>query len=254
MKMNFVVKYKAKEWDEIIGNKKVVERIRSNVESNNIQHMIFCGRAGIGKNTTFDVMVDKLGWSSINRFNASDDRGIDFIRGKIKSLSMYGTPDGNPRIILMDEGDGLTKDAQGSLKPMMEDMKRSGKCYIVFLANNPEKFIQPIKSRCDIFNFRPVNPEEIANKLMFIANKEKIDMTSEAINKIADLSGGDVRAAINMLEGLSKLDRKITDKDIESSTVEYSLDNLISSILAKDFYGSSKLVLSLLDYQVNIQQ
>jgi DNA polymerase III delta prime subunit len=245
---SFIDKYEPKEFDDILGNKSIIEKISSSIENEKMNHMIFAGKPGIGKNTTFNIIEKKLkekGWES-KRFNASDDRGIDFIREEIKKLGVSRTFKNKPRIVLMDEGDGLTRAAQDSLKPMLEDMKRNDTCYILFMANNPEKFTSPIKSRCWIFEFKPVPANEIYIRLKEISKKEDILITDKAIEKIAELSLGDVRSAINSLEEVSTLGRKITENDIETPTLEINLSNLITYIMNKDFKESSKLIYEIL--------
>ncbi len=217
-------KYRPKKLDEIIGQKNVVKRLKQFVKNKNLPHVLFAGPAGIGKTSCALAIAQQLygdDWS-LNFFelNASDERGIDVIRGKIKDFARTMPLGEAPfKIIMLDESDALTREAQQALRRMMEKYTRT--CRFILSCNYSSKIIDPIQSRCAVFRFKPIDKEDILMHLSEIAKKEKLKISSDVkVNEnpvflaIHDASEGDMRKAINLLQSCSVVEGKITSDTV----------------------------------------
>ncbi len=145
--------------------------------------------------------------------NASDERGIDVIRTKVKEFARTKPIGDIPfKIIFLDESDALTADAQNALRRIME--KFSNVCRFILSCNYPSKIIPPIQSRCAVFRFSPLKKEDIAKKLKEIAEKENLKLTESGLDAIIYVSEGDLRKAINVLQTAAALSNVIDDEII----------------------------------------
>lgn len=224
-------KHRPQTFEDIVGQKEIVKRVKALVESKNIPHMLFSGPAGIGK-TTLAIVVAKQthGKNWKNNFlelNASDNRGIDTIRIQVKDFAKTMAIEADaPKIILLDEADALTKEAQQALRRTMETYSNS--CRFILSANTPSKIIDPIKSRCAIFKFKPLNKDEIEDIILKVASKENLEIDKETINLLYTHCGGDVRQLQNILQSTSSI-----SKDINKSTVNEFLISIESEDIKK---------------------
>src|SRR3989338_11605920 len=157
-------KFRPAKFEEIAGQKEIIRKIKALVETKNIPHMLFSGPAGVGKTTLSLVIAKELhkgNWrSNFLELNESDTRGIDIIRNEVKNFAktMAVNTDA-PKIILLDEADALTKEAQQALRRTMETYSNS--CRFILSCNIVSKIIDPIKSRCAVFRFKPLDINEI---------------------------------------------------------------------------------------------
>lgn len=196
-------KYRPKKLDEVIGQKNIVPRLKSYVESGNMPHLLFAGPAGTGKTTCAIALARELfgdGWrSNFYELNASDERGIEIVRVNIKEYARTAPFGGAPfKIIFLDEADALTSDAQAALRRTME--KYSGSCRFILSCNYSSKIIEPIQSRCALFRFTRPGEDEIISYLKRIVEGENLNISEEALRQIAYVSEGDVRKATNTLQ------------------------------------------------------
>lgn len=197
-------KYRPQRLSEVLGQEHVTRPLSLIVEAvkrgeRDLPHLLFIGPAGTGKTTTAYALARELGWPIIE-LNASDERGIDVIRGKVKSLALSV----GRKIILLDEADSLTEDAQHALRRIME---RARDARFVLTANYEWRIIEPVKSRCAIFRFRRLPRELVVRRLVEILRGEgvrirrgQLETVKRALGVIVDVSGGDMRKAINLLE------------------------------------------------------
>ncbi|HIP63421.1 MAG TPA: replication factor C small subunit [Archaeoglobus profundus] len=200
----WVEKYRPKTLDEVVGQDEVIKRLKSYVERRNIPHLLFAGPPGTGKTATAIALARDLfgeNWrDNFIEMNASDERGIDVVRHKIKEFARTAPIGDAPfKIIFLDEADALTADAQAALRRTMEMYSKS--CRFILSCNYVSRIIEPIQSRCAVFKFRPVPPEAMKKRLLEIAEKEGIKITEGGLEALIYVANGDFRKAINALQG-----------------------------------------------------
>ncbi|MCD6404068.1 MAG: replication factor C small subunit [Nanoarchaeota archaeon] len=210
-------KYRPKTLDEVVGQEKVVEKLKAFVKAKNLPHLLFAGPAGTGKTTCALAIARELygeEWrDNLLELNASDERGIDTIRTKVKEFARTRPIGDFPfKIILLDEADALTRDAQQALRRTMENF--SSTCRFILDCNFSSKIIEPIQSRCAIFRFKPLEKEAIQKYIMRIAKEEKLKLDKKALDAIYFVCQGDARRAVNILQSCASLGKVITEKMI----------------------------------------
>lgn len=237
--MLWVEKYRPDTFDEIVGNPETISRIESEVKSGNMNHMAFLGPAGTGKTTTAEVTGNHLyGDSSNSQFmelNASDERGINTIRNKVKKFAGRKTVTDKHKVVFLDEADSLTPDAQQALRRVMEQYQES--CRFILTGNYESGLIDPILSRCADFEFDKIEKEASVKALRGVAESEEIDVPDEVLERIAAVCAGDLRSQINKLQTLSHQD-EIT-VDMVDSGEDYL--KLFSLITEKKFMAAKKM-------------
>jgi replication factor C small subunit len=228
--------YRPKKLDEVIGQDEVVKVLKSFVSTINFPHMIFAGPPGCGKTTCAFAFANEIYGenykSNILDLNASDDRGIDVVRGKIKDFARSSPISDIPfKIIFLDESDALTPEAQHALRRTME--MYSNNCRFILSANYSSKIIEPIQSRCAVLRFKALTYEDIKKMVDRISKNEGFKIDEEAIQTLADYCEGDMRKVINLLQTIALSRKKITKEDV------YKFGNLISPSEIKDLLDLS---------------
>jgi replication factor C small subunit len=214
-------KYRPQKLDDIIGHEDIIKRLKVNVERKNIQHLLFSGPAGVGKTTAAIAIAKEIfgtGWiSNFKELNASDDRGIDIIRVQVKDFAMaQSLGKAGFKIILLDEADSLTKDAQNALRRTME--RYSKICRFILSCNYQSKIISPIQSRCAVYKFTRIPSDRIKKRLLEICTLEKVIIDEAALEAICYVAEGDMRKAVNVLETAYLMGNNITIDSIYKST------------------------------------
>jgi len=201
----WVEKYRPKKITELVNQKEVVNSIKSLLKNQTeIPHLLFSGSAGVGKTTTaLCVSKEILGehWRDYTlELNASDERGINMVRERVKKFSRFAGLDTKIpfKIIILDEADEMTSDAQTALRRIVEDTSKI--CRFILIANNLSKIINPIQSRCVVFKFTKISDNDIISQLKFIAKKENVKFDEKGLSAICNYTGGDLRHAINILQ------------------------------------------------------
>ncbi len=212
-------KYRPQSFSDIKGQKEIVKRVKAFVEKENMPHLLFAGPAGTGKTSLALVVAKKLfgeGWrNNLLELNASDERGIDVVRNKVKDFARTRAIGDVPfKIIYLDECDALTKEAQQALRRTMENYTQT--CRFILSANYSSKIIDPIQSRCAVFKFRPLEKKDIFSIIDNIGKSEKIKIDSKAEEALFEVSNGDCRKAENIMQSCAAVSDIITEEVIYS--------------------------------------
>jgi len=251
IELPWIEKYRPKKLSEVVGQKHIVERLTSYVKSKSIPHMLFAGPAGIGKTSCALALARELFNENFSQnfleLNASDARGIDVVRGQIKDFARTLPFNAEFKIIFLDEADALTADAQHALRRTMEKYTHTAR--FILSCNYSSKIIEPIQSRCVLFRFIPLSDTEIKEKLHEIIKNEGISIEEKALNAIMYVAEGDLRKAINALQGSAFISKKITEKtvfEVSSRAKPEEIKQMILLALKHEFEKARELLFKLM--------
>ena len=244
-------KYRPKKLDEIVDQKHIVSRLKAFVKDGSIPHMLFAGPPGVGKTAAAIAMARELfgeHWrDNYLELNASDERGIDVIRIKVKDFPRTQPLGGAFKVIFLDEADALTKDAQQALRRTMEMFSRT--CRFILSCNYPSKIIEPIQSRTVVFRFKNLSNEDLRTMLEKIVKSESLSVEKGIYDALAEISGGDARFAINILQAASATGEKLTREIVYESSSKArpeEVGEMLSLALDGRFSEARKVLLRLL--------
>jgi replication factor C small subunit len=239
----WVEKYRPKTLDDVVGLKDIVESLKAFMKNPKIMpHLMLAGIPGTGKTTIALSIAHELYGANWRNFtlelNASDERGIDTVRDRIKDFSRYsrsGFGDIPFALIILDECDQMTGPAQTALRRIMETSSRTSR--FILICNQSSKIIEPIQSRCAIFRFSRLDKQAMKDQLQFIAKKENITLQSEAAERIVDYSEGDLRHAINALQTASAYKPDCVDEKTVSLVIGEASPMQVQKMIRKALYG-----------------
>jgi replication factor C small subunit len=212
-------KYRPKEFSEFCGQEHILPRIEAFVKQRNMPHLLFSGPAGTGKTTLAMLIATKFfdeNWhSNFIELNASDERGIDIIRNKVKDFARTRALGDVPfKIIYLDECDALTKEAQQALRRTMENFTKT--CRFILSCNYSSKIIEPIQSRCAVFRFRLLSKENIFHIIDTIAKSEGLKVDAKAKEALFIVCEGDCRKLENIMQSCAVMGKTITEDEVHS--------------------------------------
>jgi replication factor C small subunit len=225
----WVEKYRPKNLDQIINQKEIITGLKNLlIKPNELPHLLFTGAAGIGKTTTALCLAREILGDSWKRdtleLNASDERGIKMVRERVKEfasimkLSLNQIENERPfKIIILDEADEMTSEAQTALRRIIEDSSKTTR--FIFICNYLSHIIEPIQSRCVVFRFSKVPADEVVGHLKTICKNEEIKFDEKALYKIYEHTNGDLRNSINILQSAS------ASGNVNTSQVQSAIGN-----------------------------
>mgnify|MGYP001057923618 FL=1 len=236
----WIEKYRPQTLDDIHGQEAIVERLQSYIAQDDVPHLLFSGPAGIGKTTAATAIAREIygedNWrGNFLELNASDQRGIDVVRDRIKGFarSSFG---GDFRIVFLDEADSLTDDAQSALRRTMEQF--SDNTRFILSCNYSSKIIDPIQSRCAVFRFSPLSDEAVSGMVREIAAAEEIEVTDAGVDALVYAADGDMRRAINSLQAAATTGDVVDEEAVYGITATArpeEIESMVTDALDGDF-------------------
>ncbi len=245
-------KYRPSSFSGMVGQEDIIKRVEALTNSLNIPHLLFAGPAGTGKSTLALIVVKELfkkEWrDNYLELNASDERGIQIVREKVKNFARTKSIGNVPfKVIFLDEADALTPEAQQALRRTMENY--SATCRFVLSCNYSSKVIDPIQSRCAIFRFKLLEKKDIEKYLRTIVEQERLTINEDAFESLYEGSEGDCRRATNLLQSTAAISPSITAELIEtiiSSAKPKDIKIVLDYALSGDFQKSREKLLDVM--------
>ncbi len=247
----WIEKYRPQSLDEVVGHEEITERLQRYVTKNDLPNLLFSGPAGVGKTSAAHSIARELYGENWNEYflelNASDERGIDVVRDRIKNFARSSFGEYNYRIIFLDEADSLTSDAQSALRRTMEQFSHNTR--FILSCNYSSRIIDPIQSRCAVFRFSGIGDEAIGERIREIAEIEGIEVRDDGISAIVYSAAGDMRKAINALQAAAVMGERVTEDSvytITSTARPEEIEEIVSNAIAGEFMAARKVLDELL--------
>lgn len=245
-------KYRPKKYEDMVGQEEIIKRVKSLTGSLNIPHLLFAGPAGTGKSTLALIIVKNLfaeTWrENYLELNASDERGIDVVRQKVKDFARTKALGDVPfKIIFLDEADALTREAQQALRRTMENYTST--CRFIMSCNYSSKILDPIQSRAVVFRFQLLEKKDIKRRVDIIADSEGLSITADAFDVLYEASEGDCRRVINLLQATASISPNITPdlvNTIVSKAKPSDIKIVLDYALTGDFVNSREKLLDIM--------
>ena len=245
-------KYRPKVFEDMVGQEEIIKRVNSLVNSMNIPHLLFAGPAGVGKSTLALIVVKTLFGASWREnyleLNASDERGIDVVRQKVKDFARTKALGDVPfKVIFLDEADALTREAQQALRRTMENYTST--CRFVMSCNYSSKILDPIQSRAVVFRFQLLEKKDIKKRINLIAEREGLTISDDAFSALYESSEGDCRRVINLLQATASISPNITPdlvNTIVSKAKPSDIKIVLDYALTGDFVNAKEKLLDIM--------
>ncbi|MFC7167289.1 replication factor C small subunit [Halospeciosus flavus] len=239
----WVEKYRPEALEDIVGHEDITSRLQSYVERSDLPHLLFAGPAGVGK-TAASVSISKETYGddwkeNFLELNASDQRGIDVVRDRIKNFARTSFGGYDYRIIFLDEADALTDDAQSALRRTMEQF--SDNTRFILSCNYSSRIIDPIQSRCAVFRFSPISDDAVAKRIREIAENEGVGYTEDGVDALVYAADGDMRKAINALQAAAATGEEVDEETVYAITATArpeEIEEMVTSATSGDFVGA----------------
>jgi replication factor C small subunit len=236
----WIEKYRPETLAAVAGQDDITERLRSYVAQDDLPHLLFSGPAGVGKTTSAMAIAREVygeDWrDNFLELNASDERGIDVVRDRIKNFARTSFGGYDYRVIFLDEADALTSDAQSALRRTMEQFANNTR--FILSCNYSNQIIDPIQSRCALFRFGPLPETAVAEYVERIASEESIEMTDDGVDALVYAADGDMRKAINGLQAAATTGETVDEEAVYAITAAArpeEIEAMVQHAIAGDF-------------------
>lgn len=250
----WIEKYRPDTFEDIVSHTHILQTLSRFIENKNLPNVLFHGSPGTGKTSTIlaiaRTMNGACGRSTVLELNASDERGIDVVREQIKTFvstqppCMFKSQEWSGlKLVILDEADAMTKQAQFALRRIMEKYVRNTRFCLI--CNDVTKIIPPIQSRCNIFRFHKLSQPQLVLRLKDIAIKEKVEIEIPGLDTIASLSDGDMRKGLNILQSTQFAFGKITETNVYLFTGKVTPEEgkeIVETLLKKSYFEASSLI------------
>ena len=264
----WVDKYRPRHISSIAHQEEIKRVLQNTIETGNLPNFIFYGPPGTGKTSAilalaYELFGPRLINERVLELNASDQRGINVVRDKIIKFAKESISDPDPnypsppyKIIILDEADAITLDAQAALRKVIESASKITR--FCFTCNYIEKIIQPIISRCVKFRFKPLSIDILNERLNIICKFEKLKINNDCINRIGEISEGDCRKAIMILQNCKyvlKMKDNIVIEDLDvltGTTGKQILENIWVNMMDANIYEINTITKNIINNGVNI--
>ncbi|XP_024517830.1 replication factor C subunit 3 [Selaginella moellendorffii] len=253
----WVEKYRPASLADVAAHKDIIDTIDRLTAENKLPHLLLYGPPGTGKTSTILAVARKLYGpqfqNMILELNASDDRGIDVVRQQIQDFAStqsisFGNhrEKANVKLIILDEADAMTKDAQFSLRRIIEKYTKNTRFCLI--CNYVSKIIPALQSRCTRFRFPPLQAQHVRERLEFVIDQERLDVTEDGLSAIVRLSNGDMRKALNILQSTQMAEPHVTEAAVYSCTgnpTPKEIEQIASWLLNESFQSAYSNIVQL---------
>jgi len=217
----WVEKYRPKDLSELVSQDHIISTLQNLIDSNKLPHLLFYGPPGTGKTSTILACARKINGAAyqnlILELNASDDRGINNVREEIKDFaSTKRIFDKGIKLVILDEADAMTNDAQAALRRVIEKFTSNTRFCII--CNYINKISPAIQSRCTKFRFGPLTGQQIRSRLEEIIKLEKVEATENGIQALIRLAAGDMRKVLNVLQATNMAFGIVNEENVYKCT------------------------------------
>ncbi|NXR25415.1 RFC5 factor, partial [Cinclus mexicanus] len=237
-----VEKYRPQALSELVSHRDILSTVQRFISEDRLPHLLLYGPPGTGKTSTILACARQLYrerefGSMVLELNASDDRGIDIVRGPILSFASTRTIFKKGfKLVILDEADAMTQDAQNALRRVIEKFTENTRFCLI--CNYLSKIIPALQSRCTRFRFGPLTPELMVPRLQHVIQEEGVDVTEDGMKALVTLSSGDMRRALNILQSTSMAFGKVTEENVYTCTghpLKSDIANILDWMLNQDF-------------------
>lgn len=256
----WVEKYRPRSVDDVAHQDEVVQTLKKSLSTANLPHLLFYGPPGTGKTSTALAIARQLYGPELMKtrvmeLNASDERGINVVRQKVKSFAaaavgqpVPGYPCPPYKLLILDEADSMTQDAQNALRRTMEQYSKVTR--FCFICNYVSRIIEPLASRCAKFRFKPLHNAVMKDRIYFICGKEGVTLEPGAFSLLATISGGDLRKAVTTLQSAARLSSGSVDRqsilDVSGEVPQEAIKQLLAACRSGVFNNVQQQVTSII--------